>query len=49
MRFQPVVEVQPELLFGMRRHSLFELVEPRLRLVQSPARLLGLPEALIAQ
>ena len=37
MRFQPVVEVESELSFGIGRHSVTELIEPRLGLVQ-PAR-----------
>jgi hypothetical protein len=32
VRFQPVVEVQPELRFGMGGHSVDELVEPDLGL-----------------
>ncbi len=49
VRFQPIVQVQPEFLFGTGRHPVTVLIEPRPGLVQPAARLLGLPEALVGQ
>ena len=49
VRFQPVVQVQPQLLFGTGRHPVTELIEPRPGFVQPSPRLLGLPEALVGQ
>ena len=47
--FQPIVQVKPEVLFGMRRHSVGELIEPFLSLAEPAARFLGLPKAVIGQ
>src|SRR5262249_41762071 len=49
VRFEPVVQLQPQLLFGTGRHPVTVLIEPRLGFVQPSPRLLGLPEALFGQ
>jgi hypothetical protein len=47
VRFQPVVQVQVQLLVGPGRHPVTVLIEPRLGVAQPAPRLLGLPEALL--
>ncbi len=42
VRLQPVVQVQPEILFRTGRHPVRVLIEPRLGLIQPPMRLLEL-------
>src|SRR4051812_16458632 len=49
VRFEPVVEVESELSFGIGRHSVTELIEPRLGLVQPAPRVLGFPDALMGK
>jgi hypothetical protein len=49
VRFQPIVQVQPELLLGTGRQSVRVVNEPLLGLVQPAALLLGLPESVLAR
>jgi hypothetical protein len=48
VRFEPIVQVQPQLFFGPGRHPVTEVVEPRLGLFQPAARPVALSEALIS-
>jgi hypothetical protein len=47
--FQPVVQVQAQLLLGTRRHPASVLIEPRLGLAQPAPRLRGFAQALLRQ
>src|SRR5437762_1547578 len=47
--FQPIMEVKPEFLFGIRRDSITELIEPLLGRAEPAARFLGLSKAVIGQ
>ena len=49
VRLQPIVQVQPEFLFGTGRHPVTVLIEPCPGFVQPAARLVGLTEPLVGQ
>jgi hypothetical protein len=49
VRFQPVLQPQPEFLFGTGRHPIIVLIGPRSDLVQRATRLYGPQEALVGQ
>jgi hypothetical protein len=46
---QPVMEMQPDLLFGMLRYPVAGLIEPGLGFAQPATCLLELAEALVGQ